>query len=268
MTVKPDEFRLKVRRRPGKDQMVGIAPISGQAKTTGVAETRHNDQGGKAPKKLTILYGSNAGTSKAFAEELQTNAKDFGFIANVETLDHATEHLPTDGKVVIITPSYEGQPPDNGKKFVSWLESHKNDKILEGVNYTVFGLGNSDWSDTFHRIPKLVDNLLEGMGATRFADAGFCDAKKDIVGPWEEWSAKLWETLHGDEAAPVVVKELSLKVESPEHAVKLAGKEVSYAFVEKNEQLVGADIGSAKRLLQVRLPPGVSYNTGTGCSDI
>jgi cytochrome P450/NADPH-cytochrome P450 reductase len=59
----------------------------------------------------------------------------------VEPLDSAVDKVPKDQPVVLISSSYEGQPPDNAAHFVQWLES-LGDKKLEGVKYAVFGCGN------------------------------------------------------------------------------------------------------------------------------
>jgi cytochrome P450/NADPH-cytochrome P450 reductase len=104
------------------------------------ADEKQNSVSGSKPP-LLILYGSNAGTCKSMAEDLETFAGS-RFSVTVQTMDRATEHMPQDGPVVIITPSYEGKPPDNAKKFVSWLESSSNEELLKGVRFSVFGIGN------------------------------------------------------------------------------------------------------------------------------
>lgn len=140
LTTKPDGFGIKVRRRAGKDIMVGLP---GTKTTTDSSRSNAAKAvGGSTTKsKLTVLYGSNAGTCKAFAEDLQTNAPEFGFEAEVMPLDSATEHLPTEQPIVVITASYEGKPPDNARKFVAWLEANASNKSLtKGVKYATFGM--------------------------------------------------------------------------------------------------------------------------------
>lgn len=133
---------------------------------------------------------------KFSAQNLETKASEYGFEVKVKNLDSATEALPTNHPVVIITASYEGKPPDNAKKFVTWLDHcDKESKHLKDVKYAVFGVGNSDWASTFHRIPKLVDSEMASFGASRLLDAGYTNAKTDLLGPWEDWMEKLWKTL-------------------------------------------------------------------------
>lgn len=90
---------------------------------------------------LSIFYGSNTGTCEAMANSLASSAGAHGYKAKVDILDKATDALPQGGPVVIITSSYEGEPPDNAVHFVSWLKSIQGSK-LTGIKYAVFGCGN------------------------------------------------------------------------------------------------------------------------------
>ncbi|KAI9709203.1 MAG: hypothetical protein M1828_002542 [Chrysothrix sp. TS-e1954] len=269
LTIKPDDFEIRVRRRPDRSATVGL---SGGAATNGV---HHQSKGsGKitppesdVKNKILVAYGSNAGTCKAFAEEIQTKAMEMGFDVAVETLDHVTEHIPIDRPLIIITPSYEGKPADNAKKFSAWLESNISDSSkLQGVNYTVFGVGNSEWASTFHRIPRLVDDTLARMGAHRFLPLGLVDVKVDPIGPFEDWSEELWTHLrehvtHG-QSTLATPAELKATLQKSEISKTLGGPEIASGRVIESKQLSDNKFGSAKRHLEVELPAGVTYQTG------
>ena len=90
---------------------------------------------------MTILYGSNAGTCESLANSLANTAASHRCSPNVLALDGATANVPTEQPVIIVTPSYEGEPPDNAAHFVEWLRGLKVNE-LEGVKYAVFGCGN------------------------------------------------------------------------------------------------------------------------------
>ena len=92
--------------------------------------------------QMTILYGSNTGTCRIFAERLVLNANSHGFEAVVKDMDACTDQLPRSQPVIIVTASYEGQPPDNAARFVGWLQD-LDAKALENVQYAVFGCGHS-----------------------------------------------------------------------------------------------------------------------------
>lgn len=67
---------------------------------------------------------------------------------------------------------------------------------MEGVKYSVFGCGNSDWVRTFQRVPQAIDTLLEERGGKRLNERGVGDAQAaDFFQNFDEWEAKLWSAL-------------------------------------------------------------------------
>ena len=76
-----------------------------------------------------MLFGSNAGSSEAFAQRIATDARAQGYAPSVGPLDSAAGHLPKEGAVIIVTASYEGQPPDNARQFVSWMDGLPTDAL-------------------------------------------------------------------------------------------------------------------------------------------
>jgi cytochrome P450/NADPH-cytochrome P450 reductase len=263
LTVKPAGLKLKARRRPGKGPMVGIpgAISSAQSQIKEIEPAIKEQQTNSTKSPLHIVYGSNAGTCKSLAEDLQTFSGS-RFEVTIQTMDHATEHLPKDGPVIIITPSYEGKPADNARKFVSWLESSADTELLEGVKFAMFGVGNSDWTQTFHRIPRLVDETMPKLGAERFHPTGFVNVKEDFVGPWDDWKEKLISTILGTKTEPLMVEELQVEFVKSDAAIKLGGEEMSYGYVRKNDVIAGTEVGPEKRHMEVELPEGATYQTG------
>jgi cytochrome P450 / NADPH-cytochrome P450 reductase len=118
-----------------------------------------------------------------------------GFRASIGTLDSAVGHLPTDGAVVIVTASFEGQPADNAAHFVEWL-STINANELAGVSYAVFGCGNRDWVATYQRIPTLCDSVISERGGKRLVARGEGDAgSAEFFETFDAWAAGLWKEL-------------------------------------------------------------------------
>jgi len=64
---------------------------------------------GASNQPLYVLYGSNSGTSEGFAQRVASDAPAHGFRPSIGTLDSAVDKIPSDGPVVIITASFEGQ---------------------------------------------------------------------------------------------------------------------------------------------------------------
>ncbi|TAQ85754.1 hypothetical protein B7494_g5932 [Chlorociboria aeruginascens] len=264
LTIKPGNFKMKVRRRPGKTLMTGIPggiPTDIAQKQKNIVQEAEVKTPGSHKSPVTILFGGNSGTCESLAEDLEVKGPDYGLQFAVRSLDSATENIPTDQPVVIITASYEGQPPDNAKKFVTWLE-HLDKSPLKGAKYTVFGVGNSDWVATFHRIPKLVDEKLAALGASRFLEAGYTNAKTDLVGPWEDWSDTLLGTLQTLCGSTSAIETNELVVSVSKEIQKVRDEDTTFGTVIINRELVGTEVGPAKRHLEVRLPEGSEYTAG------
>jgi cytochrome P450/NADPH-cytochrome P450 reductase len=269
LTQKPDGLALKVRRRPGRTMASLGAGYSEPATANEAQNERPTKQAGADTtasdlKPITVLYGSNAGTCKSFAEDMGSNAPRHGFKANIDSLDSATENIPKDQPVIIIEPSYEGKPADNANKFTTWLESKADSSLMEGVKYAVFGVGNSEWTHTFHRIPKLTDNLMEKMGGQRCVRFGSVDVKEDIIGPWEEWQDQTWAALRDAYAltGEVETNQITAEITPPKFATTLGGSDIGYGIVKVNKDLGGGEIGLRKKHMEIELPVGSSYRSG------
>ena len=191
LTLKPDGLTITVRPRAGR--------------TWG--STRVRCGGGRDPRSpalavapadrhgtpLLVLFGSNLGASEDIASRIARDASDRGYTARTAGLDDAVGELPTDGAVVVVTSSYNGQPPDNAGKFCTWVDDSATSAA--GVRYTVFGCGNRDWAATYQAVPTRVDAALEARGATRVYPRGEGDARGDFDAQFEAWYAGLWDAL-------------------------------------------------------------------------
>lgn len=169
---------------------------------------------------VTFLYGTQTNTSEEYARKLSGQAKEFGFEdVKVDDLDswkvaQGEKILKSDSKapsseddvkvselVVVVTATYNGFPPDNAIQFSKWLSEKTKDiegskeNILSGMLYAVFGCGNRDWSSTFQKFPKTVDDGFELLGGERLLPAGVGDASDDIDGDFSVWSANFWTAL-------------------------------------------------------------------------
>ena len=213
-------------------------------------------------KPVSVFFGGETGTCESLAQSLSEKGPDYGLDIDVQSLDAATEHLPTDNPCVIITSSYEGKPPGNAKKFVSWVEHLDSmSGTLPKNKYAVYGVGNSDWAGTFHRIPRLIDETICKLGGERIVEAGYSDVKEDLVGPWEEWSEKLCQTISGSKAAESFVG-VEISIESNNLPQTLGGEEMTTGTVISNYELADTSVGLAKHHMEIRLPAGSTYTSG------
>ncbi|KAF9872273.1 bifunctional P-450/NADPH-P450 reductase [Colletotrichum karsti] len=287
LTIKPSGFYMRATLRHGMSPTELEHRLSGRAqphekssssRTAAQTNGHHTDTNGhkssQGGKPLSIYYGSNSGTCEALAQRLATDAASHGFAPTVvDPLDAARENLPKDHPVVIVTASYEGQPPDNAAHFVAWLESLKAGDELQGVSYAVFGCGHHDWVQTFHRIPNLVDDALEKHGAQRLVEIGLTDAaERDMFSDFEVWEDDvLWPALvekyGGNAGAPDQLNGdassgLTVQVTNPRTSA--LRQDVREAVVADERILTSSssDEGSQKKHMDVQLPPGVSYRAG------
>ena len=218
-------------------------------------------------KPMTILYGSNTGTCQSFALKLTADARAHGFAAEAVDMDSGTNALPTNGPVVIITSSYEGLPPDNAAHFMAWLESMKDGNALKGVRYAVFGCGHKDWSSTFLRIPKLVDDMLAKLGADRTVDLGVSDASRgDMFSDFESWTAgKFWPAVDAqfgvsESATKASKRGVEMEISTSTRASQLQ-HDVQQGKVLMTNSLT-APGEPEKRHLEITLPEGMEYQAG------
>jgi cytochrome P450 / NADPH-cytochrome P450 reductase len=136
------------------------------------------------------------GTAEGVAHTIAEDATKRGFVATVGSLDEHVGLLPKEGGVVVVSASYNGQPPDNAAKFCHWLQDPSlPSDTFAGVEYSVFGCGNRDWAATYQAIPTLIDAQLEKHGAKRIYKRGEGDARGDFDSDYRAWYGGLWSSL-------------------------------------------------------------------------
>ena len=199
------------------------------------------------------------------------DATDRGYTARTAALDEAVGELPTEGAVVVVTSSYNGQPPDNAGKFCTWVDDAASSAA--GVRYTVFGCGNRDWAATYQAVPTRIDAALEARGATRVYPRGEGDARGDFDGQFEAWYAGLWDALGSalglDSATTAAAgggPRLTVELEQRRTASPiLQSYRGQAATVRVNRELTvraGTPGGRSVRHLEITLPAGTSYAAG------
>ncbi|KAF5243964.1 hypothetical protein FAUST_2585 [Fusarium austroamericanum] len=269
LTIKPDNFFFNCTLRHGMTPTDLEGQLAGKGATTSIAshiKAPAASKGAKASngKPMAIYYGSNSGTCEALANRLASDAAGHGFSASViGTLDQAKQNLPEDRPVVIVTASYEGQPPSNAAHFIKWMEDLAGNE-MEKVSYAVFGCGHHDWVDTFLRIPKLVDTTLEQRGGTRLVPMGSADAAtSDMFSDFEAWEdTVLWPSLKekynvtDDEASGQ--RGLLVEVTTPRKTT--LRQDVEEALVVSEKTLTKT--GPAKKHIEIQLPSGMTYKAG------
>lgn len=264
LTLKPDQFYIRVKKRHSR-------PFSSQPTTTSQPQPIQNKQTAplatKTATPLLVLYGSNSGSSQDFAQRIAADASTQGYRTTLGTLDHYVGNLPGEGAVVIVTASYEGQPTENARSFVAWLDSLQGE-ALKNLRFAVFGCGNSDWVRTYQAIPKKIDARLAALGGKRLVTRGEADAKNDFFGDFDRWYNDFWQTLgkeFGQDAVEMAQgKQYEVEVVHDLRAHTLREHGLQWGSIVENRELVDMSKPNArsKRHIEIALPAGMRYRSG------
>jgi len=191
-------------------------------------------------RKLTIIYGSTTGKSAYFSNKLALklgevgltptiiNAADIG--SNIEDQMKLVRKGEKPVLIVIISTYTEGTPPESAKWFYNWLSDMAGDfrvshNMLVGLGYTVFGLGDSLYSDHYNTVGRDVDRFLHQLQGDRVHPLGLGDENVSnskagsMEGDFDIWSDKLLERLSSSE-----VTESEIKDENEDESVSTASE--------------------------------------------
>lgn len=268
LSLKPDNFKIKLKVRPEVVRGTGMATASEIDTTEAAEQIRRSKHGGK----LYVLYGSNLGTSEGFARNVALQGEVNGFETILATLDDYEGRLPSDGGVIIISSSYNGAAPNNAAKFLRWIEGAG--EAAKGVRYMVFGCGSRDWSATYQAVPRRLDEAMNAAGGTRILERGEADAREDLEGQFTDWVDEIWTPMgkalgldvdFSDtvEAAPLYRVEIAKSVTANPVANK-AGT-MPMRIVENRELLTYEKKDKSARStrhIEIELPDGVTYQPG------
>ncbi|KAF2712576.1 flavo protein [Pleomassaria siparia CBS 279.74] len=169
LTIKPKDLTMRAILRESLTPTIPQHRLSRIAIPTKTEPKKAADSlgNGSAGIPLTVVYGSNSETCESLARRVATDAASHGFsVTKIDCMDSI-----------------------NAGHFISWIEGLKKEKQpLRNTSYAVFGCGHKDWTQTSHRIPKLVDNTLADLGAIRVEEIGLADLSNGkVFSDFEEW---------------------------------------------------------------------------------
>lgn len=156
---------------------------------------------------LTILYASDNNNATNIAKRLGNRGKARGLKTLVMPMeDYPVEDLPREENIVLITSTAgQGEFPQNGRSFWDAIKDN-NDLDLSSVNFSVFGLGDSQYwprkedKHYYNKPGKDLERVLTNLGGKRLADIGLGD-DQDPDGyqtGYQDWEPKLWQALGVD----------------------------------------------------------------------
>ncbi len=167
---------------------------------------------------VTLLFGSQTGTAEGLCKKLAKQLKAANCDPTILDMSEVTpQDLTAVKHLLILTSTYgEGEPPDNAQALHAELMADSA-PCLDGVNYSVFGLGDTNYVD-FCKCSKEFDARLEGLGAKRIVPMFEADGDPDE--PFAEWLAALRDALgqvdtSGVESASVAKTEADEEDDGP-----------------------------------------------------
>ncbi|XP_035290801.1 NADPH--cytochrome P450 reductase isoform X2 [Anguilla anguilla] len=161
-----------------------------------VRETSFIEKMKKTNRNIVVFYGSQTGTAEEFSNRLAKDAQRYGMrgmSADPEEYDMSElsrlSEIDNSLAVFCVATYGEGDPTDNAQDFYDWLQ--ETDAELEGVNYTVFALGNKTY-EHYNAMGKYVDKRLAELGASRIFDLGMGDDDGNLEEDFVSWREQFW----------------------------------------------------------------------------
>ncbi len=178
LTLKPESFIVRVKRRKSKPAGLGRLEIPAQSPVI-------PPSGGGSP--IFVYYGSKTGTAKGYAHEISEQARNLGHACETKELNELDLNSPPSGIIVAVCASYHGQPPPNARRLIENLRK-ASPGTLPGSRFAVFGCGSRDYPKTFQSVPREIDELLERVGGVRLLPRGEADSRNSGSEEFRLWT--------------------------------------------------------------------------------
>lgn len=149
--------------------------------------------------RLLILYGSETGNAKDYAEMIWRQSNNYGFNGTVLSMnDYRIQRLINENLIVFVcSTTGQGDEPENMKKFWQFLlRKNLPTNSLQDLNFACLGLGDSSYEFYNYAAKRLRKRLLN-LSAKELIPIGLCDDQHDhghgaAAIPWID---SLWKTL-------------------------------------------------------------------------
>jgi sulfite reductase (NADPH) flavoprotein alpha-component len=209
--------------------------------------------------RVTVLYGSQTGNSRALAEKLHQKLEAAGLEARVlRTGEYQVRELAKETLLyVVISTQGDGDPPDDAKSFFDFVTSKRAPQLPQ-LQFGVLGLGDTSYTK-FCEIGRVIDARFVALGATRLVDAGECDVDFETVStPWLEHAlTQAQQRLKSSTSLPVAKS-------APKHAEARFHRDAPFAAeILVNQRIVSRDAQKDVRHVEISLgASGLTYEPG------
>lgn len=156
---------------------------------------------------LRILYGTQTGTAKSFAESLQRslfalNVSGYHFDTSVVNIkEYDQDNLEHETIVIYILSTWSGGlPPADARLFCNWISDMATDfrvskSWLGKSKHAVFGLGNAEYDEEYCTAAELLDKNLNELGSKALCQLGKGDDNVDQAKQFNQWMDQLIASL-------------------------------------------------------------------------
>jgi len=151
-----------------------------------------------ASEPLTILYGSQTGNAEKLAKKARERAEARGISAKIMSMaDCKAAALKKVKQLMVVVSTHgEGDPPDTAVEFYEFILGKRAPK-LEGVKFTVLGLGDSSY-EHFCKMGVVFDARLAELGGERVGKRVDCDVDyEDAADEWIACSLDVFASMAG-----------------------------------------------------------------------
>jgi len=154
--------------------------------------------------KIAVLYGTETGNAEMLAEDLAAELEGDHDVscANLSGFDPAGFDAGT--FYILVSSTYgDGDLPASAQPFARAVEAKAPD--LSGIHFAVFGLGDSEYHETFNGGGEKLAALMAARGAVQVGervthDASGPDMAEDLAFPWARQVIETAAGLVGEDA--------------------------------------------------------------------
>ncbi|MFT3716914.1 MAG: flavodoxin domain-containing protein [Gordonia sp. (in: high G+C Gram-positive bacteria)] len=143
-----------------------------------------------------ILYGTETGTAELVADAIADVLADEFDPSVYDMTDYSPEDLDPEDFLVVVCSTYgEGELPTGALPFADELDDIKPD--LSGLRFSVFGMGDTVYDDTFNRGGEIMAEMLTKLGASEVGEHYRHDASstEKPTDAGEAWAERLKATI-------------------------------------------------------------------------
>ncbi len=212
-----------------------------------------------ASAKLTLLYGSQTGNSRAIATDMAKVITAQGIAVTLLSMaDYSVRQLKNEQWLVVVVSTHgEGEAPDDAIELHQFLGSNRAPK-LDGLRYGVIALGDSSY-EFFCQTGKDFDERLQKLGASAMLPRLDCDVDYQAeVNQWQQQLLSLLTELAG--AKPSAV---SVAVTSALSATAFSKAQPYQGQLLLNQKITGRHSSKDIRHIEIDLGESeISYQPG------